>query len=110
VKSLTQAGDDYVLESACEGALLAGMVAKGSVAIDGVSLTIADLRATSFTVHLIPHTWQQTSLRGLKKGHAVNLETDMIGKHVRRYLETIQSGHGVTLDKLRAAGFAVGSP
>lgn len=109
VQSLTPTGDDLVLEIACREALLAGMVSKGSVAIDGVSLTIADLRPRSFTVHLIPHTWQQTSLRDLQKGHSVNLETDLIGKFVLRYLETLRSGQGLTIEKLRAAGFAVGA-
>lgn len=108
VKALTRASDDTVLEIACAAELLSGMVPKGSVAVDGVSLTIADLRSASFTVHLIPHTWQQTSLRSLKAGHRVNLETDMIGKFVRRYLEKIQPPQGVTLDKLRAAGFGTG--
>ena len=108
VKALTRAGDDTVLEVECDAELLAGMVPKGSIAVDGVSLTIADLRAASFTVHLIPHTWQQTALRALKTGHRVNLETDMIGKFVRRYLQTTQPSQGVTLAKLRAAGFGAG--
>jgi riboflavin synthase len=105
VKSLTQTGDDWVLEVACDETLLSGMVSKGSVAIDGVSLTIADLRPRSFTVHLIPHTWRQTSLNALKTGHSVNLENDIIGKYVQRYLEKTRPAQGVTMERLHAAGF-----
>lgn len=107
VHSLEQKGDDWILEVACGHELLAGIVPKGSVAIDGVSLTVADLRSASFTVHLIPHTWTHTSLHVLKTGWSVNLETDLIGKYVQRYLGLMQQDKGLTLDKLRAAGFAV---
>jgi riboflavin synthase len=108
VKSIVQTGDDWMLEVGCDEALLSGMVQKGSVAIDGVSLTIADLRPASFTVHLIPHTWQHTSLRTLKTGHSVNLENDIIGKYVQRYLEKTRPPQGLTMERLRAAGFMAG--
>jgi riboflavin synthase len=108
VKSLSRAGADWGLEVACDEALLSGMVSKGSVAVDGVSLTIAGLTAKSFTVHLIPHTWRQTSLNALKAGHSVNLENDIIGKYVQRYLEKTRPAQGVTLERLRAAGFMAG--
>ncbi len=103
VLSFEQKGPDWILEIACDEPLLRGMVPKGSVAIDGISLTIVELRPKSFTVHLIPHTLASTSLQGLKKGHTVNLETDIIGKYVQRYLERIQPASGVTLDKLHSA-------
>lgn len=105
VKSMVRSGVDWVLEVGCADLLLSGMVPKGSVAVDGVSLTLAELRPRSFTVHLIPHTWQQTSLQGLKAGHSVNLETDVIGKYVQRYLEKTHPAQGVTLARLREAGF-----
>ena len=83
------------------------MVAKGSVAIDGVSLTIVDLDKESFSVHIIPQTWKETSFKELKKGDPVNLETDMLGKYVRRFLETDGSKNALTMDNLRNAGFAL---
>jgi riboflavin synthase len=62
-------------------------VRKGSIAVDGVSLTVAGLGDSQFDVMIIPFTWQQTNLRALKPGDRVNLECDMIGKYVARSLE-----------------------
>ena len=67
--------------------LLAQMVGKGSITIDGVSLTVVDVDAESFSVALIPHTLAVTSLGRLTVGGAVNLETDLIAKYVGRWLE-----------------------
>jgi len=63
-------------------------IPKGSVAVDGVSLTVAALREQEFDVQLIPYTWDHTAFRGLQIGDAVNLECDMIGKYVVRYRQT----------------------
>jgi riboflavin synthase len=103
VMAFDQKGSDWILEVTCDESLLRGIVPKGSIAIDGISLTIAELRSKSFTVHLIPHTLANTSLQALKRGHTVNLETDIIGKYVQRYLERIQPATGVTLEKLHSA-------
>ncbi len=105
VLSYEQKGADWILEVSCEVSLLAGIVPKGSIAIDGVSLTIAALKAKSFTVHLIPHTVANTSLQGLKKGRSVNLETDIIGKYVKSYLGRMQEGQGISMETLLSAGF-----
>jgi len=99
------AGRDWVLKISCADDLLKGMVVKGSIAVDGISLTIAGLDSRSFTVHIIPFTWTQTSLRDLREGDAVNLETDIIGKHVRRHLEFSQPSSPLTPERLRQAGF-----
>ena len=62
-------------------------IRKGSVAVDGVSLTVAGLGARQFDVMVIPFTWSNTTLRTLKQGDKVNLECDLIGKYVARSLE-----------------------
>ena len=67
-------------------AMLEQMASKGSVAVDGVSLTIVDVDADSFGVALIPHTLACTTLGGLREGDAVNLETDLVAKYVGRWL------------------------
>jgi len=72
--------------------LLAQMAAKGSVAIDGVSLTVVDVDATSFSVALIPHTLAHTTLGGLAAGDSVNLETDLVFKYVARWLVGREAG------------------
>jgi riboflavin synthase len=67
-------------------ALAALVIPQGSVAVDGVSLTVAALDSAAFEIMLIPHTLAETSLGGLKAGRRVNLEMDMIGKYVHRFL------------------------
>jgi len=98
-------GRDWILRVTCGTDLLRGMVLKGSIAIDGVSLTITELDERSFAVALIPFTCEHTALGKLKEGDTVNLETDLIGKHVRRTLETQQAPTPLTWDRLRDAGF-----
>lgn len=66
--------------------LLRYIVQKGSIAIDGISLTVAKLGDDSFFVSLIPHTGEQTTLLHKKTGEAVNLETDIVGKYIERFL------------------------
>ncbi len=68
------------------------MIEKGSVALDGISLTIASLHQTAFTVAVIPHTLKQTTLGCKKIGDRLNLETDMIGKYVKRFISTSEKG------------------
>ena len=106
VLALKQKGADWIFEVSCDEELLGGIVPKGSIAIDGVSLTIAELKSKSFAVHLIPHTLANSSLKTLKKGRTVNLETDIIGKYVQRHLGRMQGGKGLTMEKLQAAGFS----
>ena len=63
------------------------LVEKGSVAVDGVSLTVADVRETSFTVWTIPHTREITTMGLLRPGDHVNIECDLLGKYIERLLE-----------------------
>ena len=107
VGAITRTGRDWVLTVACDVERLAEMVSKGSIAIDGVSLTLAGLAEDAFSVCIIPHTWTHTSLSRLVVGGAVNLETDMVGKYVRRSVGLAggESAASVTLDRLQQAGF-----
>ena len=63
------------------------IVTKGSVAVDGISLTVAGLEADRFTVQIVPHTWRHTNLHARRVGDAVNIECDIIGKYVARAVE-----------------------
>ena len=63
------------------------LIHRGSIAVDGISLTIAKLEKTTFDVQLVPYTWSHTSLRGARVGDRVNLECDMVGKYVLRAME-----------------------
>ena len=82
---------------------------KGSIAIDGVSLTVADLTADTFAVSIIPHTGAQTILLTKPAGEPVNLENDVIGKYVRRLLNPYQQAYpqssGITEEFLMQYGF-----
>ncbi|MCB2210668.1 riboflavin synthase [bacterium] len=80
------------------------IVEKGSVALHGVSLTVAKRLDDAFEVEIIPHTWQQTTLHLLKPGEKVHVEWDLIAKYVRNMLGP-HTGGGLTMDKLRQAGF-----
>lgn len=105
VQSISDVGRDYELVISCSSALSRQSVMKGSIAIDGVSLTITKLGDDFLAVNIIPHTWRNTSLASLKAGDAVNLESDVIGKHVARLLGFADGG--LTEAKLREAGFDV---
>jgi riboflavin synthase len=86
---------------ACPEELAAQMVPKGSVTVDGVSLTLVDVAADRFSVALIPHTLANTTLGFKKPGATVNLETDILAKYVWKCLR----GGGVTREALERAGF-----
>jgi riboflavin synthase len=89
-----------------EAELASLLVAKGSVAIDGISLTVNDVGAERFTVMIIPHTLARTTLEGRQVGDQVNIETDLIGKYVARLLGVkAPPAAGVTLDLLAKSGF-----
>ncbi len=62
------------------------IVDRGSIAVDGISLTIANAESHTFSVAIIPYTWEHTQLKNLQVGSQVNLEFDMIGKYIQRYL------------------------
>lgn len=94
VRELRRTGDDVRLFVDCEPAFAELLVEKGSVAIDGVSLTVVGVGASGFDVALIPHTLAVTTLGRLAPGAAVNLEADVLGKYVKRYLERVLPGAG----------------
>jgi riboflavin synthase len=81
-----KAGQDYVLDVAAPAPLMRYIVVKGSVAVDGISLTVAAVMPKSFRVWIIPHTYEVTALRERTVGAAVNIETDLVGKYVERFV------------------------
>jgi riboflavin synthase len=79
-------GQDHVLDIAAPADVMRYVVFKGSVAVDGISLTVAGVSKKSFRIWIIPHTYEVTALRERKKGDAVNLEADLIGKYVEKFV------------------------
>ena len=81
-----KSGADHVLEVAAPPDVMRYVVFKGSIAVDGISLTVAGVTKKSFRLWIIPHTFAVTTLRERKVGDAVNLEADLLGKYVERFL------------------------
>lgn len=84
------------------------IVEKGSVAVDGISLTVADVSSTTFSISAIPHTVQMTVLRDRKESDLVNIETDIIGKYVEKLLQSAaiqQTPSRITKEFLTQYGF-----
>lgn len=87
IEEIRQEGESRWLTVGFPPALAPYFIRKGSVAVDGVSLTVAGLGERQFDVMVIPYTWSQTSLKGLRQGDKVNIECDMIGKYIVRAME-----------------------
>ena len=81
------------------------LVFKGSIAIDGISLTIAALEGDLLSVTIIPHTWRNTTLGGYRVGARLNLECDILAKHVEKLLRKLDVKSPLTVEKLREQGY-----
>ncbi len=81
------------------------LVYKGSIAIDGISLTIADLAADVLSVTIIPHTYRNTTLASYRTGARLNLECDILAKHVAKLLGRTEKKPGLTVEQLRENGY-----
>lgn len=105
IKSIKKDGNAIWFEIAASREITDGIVEKGSIAIDGISLTIAAVDNVSFKVSIIPHTLKETVLGVKKVGDTVNLETDVIGKYVKKLLASQTTNAGLTKEMLLANGF-----
>jgi riboflavin synthase len=108
VKKLERNGGDWVITVNYPKEFRPFLVEKGSVAVDGVSLTLVEVKKDYFTVHLIPSTMEMTSLSGRKAGELVNIETDLIGKYVLNHLKcsgTMRDNSNINMDSMRESGW-----
>ncbi len=80
-------GQDHVLDIAAPAEVMRYIVFKGSVAVDGISLTVAGIEPKGFRIWIIPHTYEVTALRERQVGDAVNLEADLLGKYVEKFVQ-----------------------
>ena len=92
LRELERQGDDVRFHVTCSPEFCSFLVDKGSVTIQGVSLTVVEVSSDGFHVALIPHTLQETTLGRLTPGALVNLEGDILGKYVQRYLARVVPG------------------
>ena len=113
IKRIEKYGKNYLLTMALAPEIAPYVVQEGSVAIEGISLTVASLNDESgtFTVSVIPHTWDNTILRNRKLGHEVNIEVDIFAKYIERLLvfkhkENSTEGRvPLTMDWLKSKGY-----
>ena len=113
IKDRQAAGNATVVAIGIPSSLSRYLIKKGSVAVDGISLTVNECSDTGFTVTIIPWTAQETTIGFKKIGESVNIETDMIGKYVEKFLagraETatgkVKAGSGVDMELLAKTGF-----
>ena len=90
IETLKPQGDSHWLAVRYPLSLARYIVQKGSIAVDGISLTVAELDSVRFSVQIIPFTWEHTNLRRLEAGSAVNLESDILGKYVVHAIDARQ--------------------
>lgn len=98
-------GNDYSLVINVPSELTRYIVPKGSLSIEGISLTVAAIDGTQVRVAIIPHTAEVTNLRTLQKGDPVNLEVDVIAKYVEKMIAPQRASASISLEKLVRAGF-----
>jgi riboflavin synthase len=108
VSHLTQEGDSWWFSVEFPEEFARYVVPKGSITIDGISLTVARCRKNFAEIAVIPYTYEHTNIRDRKAGDAVNLEGDVLGKYVERYLELRKTTAGISrfsIEELREEGF-----
>jgi riboflavin synthase len=101
----SETSGNHVLEFTLPAVNARYLISKGSVAINGISLTVNTVGSDRFTVNIIPHTWSATTLSTLRTGDEVNLETDVIGKYVERLTAPWKTGSGLSMSTLAENGF-----
>ena len=87
IKGIHKRGDNYEISIAAPKELFRYIIQEGSIAVDGISLTVARLEAMEFTVSIIPHTYEMTILHTKKRGDSVNIEVDMMAKYLENFLK-----------------------
>lgn len=101
--------NQHVIWIGAEAKLIDQLITKGSIAIDGISLTVVELKGNSFSVSLIPTSLEETNIAGRKVGDKVNLEADLIGKWINKRIDQVlaakKPGSNLTIENLRKQGF-----
>jgi riboflavin synthase len=106
IENIDRRGDFWRVRFAADANLLEQMINKGSVAVDGISLTVASIDENGFEVAIIPETIDRTNMKNSKAGDVVNIETDLIVKIVRKQLRgVLPEKSDLTIEKLQELGF-----
>jgi len=107
ITEIKKLGENYLLKINIPENLERYLIKEGSIAIDGISLTIADLNKNVISISIIPHTWQNTNLKTKKVNDIVNVEIDILAKYVEKLLskENISSGKNISEGWLKEIGY-----
>ena len=110
IASIRPIGNSYFIYIDASPELMRYIVSKGSVAVDGISLTVAEAEDRTFAVSIIPHSWENTTLRDKRAGDTVNIECDILGKYVEKMLGGYTVGErrdqgSVSMDLLTRSGY-----
>ena len=105
IKYIKKQGDFFMLTFELPSELARYVVKKGSVALNGISLTVADTEKNDVTIAIIPHTFENTNLKDLQTGDFVNIETDILAKYVEKFLSTGDNKSGISMEFLIQHGF-----
>ena len=97
--------EDYWLTVTLPKELAKYVVEKGSITIEGISLTVASVKGVKVNVAIIPHTYSATNLRELKPGDPLNIEVDVMAKYIEKMLESKNASSNITLERLEREGF-----
>ena len=100
-----QGADDYWLQIEIPAELARYVIFKGSLCIEGISLTVAQIEGTTVTAAIIPHTVKMTNLKSLRRGDPVNLEVDMVAKYVEKMIKGGSANSTLTVERLVGEGF-----
>ena len=104
-KSVTKENSFYKMLIEIPSELTKYVVKKGSITVDGISLTVAEIRDNNVEIAVIPHTFENTNLKKLKSGDFVNIETDILAKYIEKFLSTGDNKTGISIDFLMENGF-----
>lgn len=104
-KYIKKEGEFYSLTIEVPSEISKYVVKKGSIAINGISLTVADAASNMITIAVIPHTYENTNLKTLQIGDFVNIETDITAKYIEKFLSTSDNKSGISMDFLLENGF-----
>jgi len=104
IKSIVTASNEIRITVEAPPEIMKYIVRKGSIALDGISFTVADAFTNAFAIAIIPHTWEKTSIKYKSEGSPVNLETDILARYIEKFLFD-RASPGLSEDFLRQAGF-----
>jgi riboflavin synthase len=105
IKTISRRTSETVFEIASDKYLARYIIFKGSITVDGISLTVASTKGELFKIAVIPHTWENTNLQFRKIGDKVNIETDVIARYVEKMMVGEGNTNNLSEENLRRAGF-----